>query len=599
MTTILIDSDRNAYNQAFLFQQPDEIIETCDPAEIENTILRISQVVDQGKYAAGFFSYELGYLMEPRLSTLLPQNRKTPLIWFAIFNTAEQLGLVEVQTFLNTRTCNQQTEASISDLTLSESRESYTQKFNKAQQYISSGDIYQLNLTFNTHFNYCGNPYRLYADLKQKQKMQYGAIIDHDLFTIVSASPELFLSIDGTTATSAPMKGTARRGISKDQDDRIKLALQSDEKSQAENLMILDLMRNDLGRISEIGSVHVSELYAIETYPTLHQMVSWVHSRLSKNISLMDWLKALHPPGSITGAPKVRAMEIINELETEERGAYTGAIGMICPATEYQKQTFFNVGIRTLTLWPDGQGQMGIGSGVVSDSNADDEFDECILKMKFLTDPVTEFELIETFAYSPEEGYLYYPYHLKRLQNSAEYFNFKFNQKNIEKALQQKSRELEKDQHYRIRMLLSENGDTSITATPINAPDPASIMRFIISDKKMDRNNIFLYHKTTNRNFYDNEHAIQTEKYDCDEVIFTNQEGDLTEGSRTNIFIEQDGILYTPPVECGLLPGTLRADLLATNKVQEKILTVKDLKEAENIYIGNSVRGLLKGIIKL
>ncbi len=598
MTTILIDSNRNAYNKAFLFEKPDEIIETGNPEDIENTILRLSHAVECGKYAAGFFSYELGYLMEPRLAERLPKQRHTPLLWFAIYDKAEQLDQKEVYNFLNNRIPDTKDHTGISNIQLSETRESYWNIFNQAQEYIASGDIYQLNLTFNAHFSFSGNPYKLYADLKQKQKMQHGAIIDHDHFKILSASPELFLTIDGQSASSGPMKGTAKRGTTLEHDLEIKQQLYLDEKSRAENLMILDLMRNDLGRISKIGSVNVSDLYAIETYPTLHQMVSWVNSKLEENITLSDWLKALHPPGSITGAPKVRAMEIINDLETEERGAYTGAIGMICPADRHQKQTYFNVGIRTLTLWPDGTGQMGIGSGVVSDSNADDEYDECILKMKFLTDPVQEFDLIETFAYTPEEGYLYYTHHLQRLQKSAEYFNFSFNKEAIEKALANKAAEL-KSGCYRVRMLLSENGALSITETPVDAPNPEGTMSFVISDKKMDRNNIYLYHKTTNRDFYDNEHAQQTKIHNCDEIIFTNEEGELTEGSRTNIFVEQNGILYTPAIQSGLLPGTLRADLLDTGKAREKILTIEDLKTADNIYIGNSVRGLLKGVWKI
>ncbi|MGH1352192.1 MAG: aminodeoxychorismate synthase component I [Methyloligellaceae bacterium] len=593
MTTILIDSDRNAYGTAFLFKDPSSIVTTSSISDVPQALQQIEKAVANGLYAAGFFSYELGYAFEQRLRCRMPSDLKVPLIWFGLFEDAEQLDRDGVRDFLKADDNSQ--DYGFEDFELALSREQYRSAFEKAQENISSGNIYQLNLTFNAHFQFHGNSKALYRDLKHKQRMNNGAFIQSKEFDVISASPELFLAIDGDQVRTVPMKGTAKRGYTSAQDAEICAELQNDLKSQAENLMIVDLMRNDLGRISEIGEVRVPELFAIETYPTLHQLVSHVTSTLRPGISISEWVSALYPPGSITGAPKVRAMEIIHETESEQRGVYTGTIGMFLPEMQKPRQTYFNVGIRTLTLWPDGRGELGIGSGVVSDSRADDEYDECILKMKFVSDAVTDFQLIETYAYSPEEGYHYYNYHIERLRKSAAYFNYRFDQAAVEAALRETEEEI-RGGYYRVRLLLSADGSLSITPTQTEAPKPDGVMRFVISDKRINKDNIYLYHKTTNRNFYDEEHARETADNRCDEVLFLNEDGQITEGSRTNIFIERDGILLTPPIESGLLAGTMRAELIATGRAKESVLTKDDLNSKGQVYLGNSVRGLLKAI---
>ncbi len=593
MTTILIDSKRNAYGKAFLFEKPYAVVKACSVGEVPQVLQRVEEAVHAGHYAAGFFSYELGYVFEKRLQARLSDDLKVPLIWFGLFEYAEQLDEEDVRDFLKADDCPQ--DYRLQDFELALSRAQYLQAFEKAQINIANGDIYQLNLTFNAHFQFYGNSKALYRDLKHKQRMNHGAFIQTEEFDVISASPELFLSIDGDQVTTVPMKGTAKRGYTSAQDAEISARLRDDLKSQAENLMIVDLMRNDLGRISEIGEVRVPELFVVETYPTLHQLVSHVTSTLKPDIRISDWVSALYPPGSITGAPKVRAMEIIHELEGEQRGIYTGTIGMFLPEMDKPKQTYFNVGIRTLTLWPDGRGELGIGSGVVSDSQGDDEYDECILKMKFVSDAVTEFQLIETYAYSPQGGYHYYNYHMERLCKSATYFDYKFDQAAVEAALRETENEI-RGGYYRVRLLLSVDGSVSITPTKTEAPKPDNVIRFVISDKRINKDNVYLYHKTTNRNFYDNEHALQTADDRCDEVLFLNEEGHITEGSRTNVFIERDGILLTPRIESGLLAGTMRAELIATGRAKESVLTIDDLNSTTQIFLGNSVRGLLKAI---
>ena len=596
MNTILIDHNTAQHPQSLLFQSPDRVVKTYKTENISDSISQLESLNNEGYYLAGFFSYELGYFFEKKLEELLPKKRRFPLLWFGAFKKPEILSEQEVKAWLiNKSTANKRTPYNLSKFIPGYNQTDYNNSFLQALSNIQSGDIYQLNLTFQTRFQFSGCPFSLYQDLKQKQKMSHGSLLYLEDLTVLSASPEHFLSIENNIANTTPMKGTVKRGPTFNKDHKLKHWLKEDVKSRAENLMIVDLMRNDLGRISEIGSVKVQSLFDVETYPTLHQLTSSVSAKLQPELRILDLLQALFPPGSITGAPKVRAMQLINQLEQGERGIYTGTIGYFEPRKNKQNfpKTYFNVAIRTLTLWPDQNGQIGIGSGVVSDSTPDDEYNECLLKMKFAMNDYPEFQLIETFAFTKEQGFLYYDYHMERLSKSADYFGFQFDLKRIKEQLSGIKDQLS-SRSYMVRLLLSEDGTIEITSKEFTLPSPGKIMRFTISDNPMHSENIFLYHKTTNRSFYDDEHKIQTQKYDCDEVIFLNEKNQITEGSRTNIFVETQNGLITPQIECGLLAGTLRASLLEEGKVKEGIINLDVLKASKNIYLGNSVRGLLK-----
>jgi len=317
-------------------------------------------------------------------------------------------------------------------------------------------------------------------------------------------------------------------------------------------------------------------------------MTSGVEAQLKDGIGIAELVSNLFPPGSITGAPKVRAMEIISELENEPRGVYTGAIGAISP----DGMASFNVAIRTVTIFPHGEAEVGIGSGVVHDSNAEAEYDECLLKMRFLTDPVREFQLIETMLHTPDQGYALLERHLERLEASARYFLFEFDQRRTLKALKNHASYLE-DDAYRIRLLLHRDGSTTITETLLPKGSGLNAMAYAVSEHTVDNGNPFLYHKTTQRELFDSEWTQANTQFGADEIIFLNEHGEVTEGSRTNIFARLEGKLLTPPVTCGLLPGTFRADLLASGKAEEGVLTLEDLARAQNVYLGNSVRGLL------
>ena len=594
MNTILIDKGA-ATEPSLLFQNPVKIITAYCAKEVEQSLQDIERYNNDSYHIAGFFSYELGYLLEKKLEKLTPKNSAFPFLKLGVYERPHYLNQSEVDNWLSSQNLNQsKNEYSIKEINLSQDQSTYEKAFNKAIDKIISGDIYQLNLTFHSNFKFSGNPYQLYKELKQKQRMAHGAVISMDDYTILSASPELFISIHNNKIITKPMKGTARRGYSFDHDNEVKDWLKTDEKSQAENLMILDLMRNDISRISEIGSVEVTKYFSVETFPTLHQMISEVTGKLKKNLTISELLKALFPPGSITGAPKVRAMEIINELEQQPRGIYTGTIGYFEPkrTTETFPNTYFNVAIRTVCIKENGIGTLGIGSGVVSDSKAASEYDECRLKMKFLTEKTNDFQLIETMAFIPDKGYLYYKHHLQRLSKSADYFQYKLSLEQIEEKLETLKTEIS-DATHMVRLLLSENGKVDITAKVFEVPSSSKIMKFVISDQRMNSRNIFLYHKTTNRAFYDDEHKVQTSKHKCDEVIFLNEREELTEGSRTNLFIEKHNKIFTPPIESGLLAGTLRQSLLEERKIIEKKLSRDDLENADKIYLGNSVRGLL------
>jgi para-aminobenzoate synthetase/4-amino-4-deoxychorismate lyase len=390
--------------------------------------------------------------------------------------------------------------------------------------------------------------------------------------------------------STRPMKGTAPRGRTPREDARLKTWLAMDEKQRAENLMIVDLLRNDLGRVAKIGSVEVTDLFTVETYRSVHQMTSGISAELRSDMGLKDMLRALFPCGSVTGAPKVRAMEIIRELEADPRGVYTGAIGHIAPSGDAQ----FNVAIRTVVLAAD-SGEMGIGSGVVADSKADSEFEECLLKAQFLTRPDAPFALIETIRYERSTGFHLLERHLARLQSSAGYFGYPFSREAVLAALEAEATRVEAPVAM-LRLLLAEDGTITVTSTAIELPTKGTVWRFVISDQRLDEKDPFFYHKTTRRQFYDGEMERQKALTGCDEVVFLNKKGELTEGTRTNLFIEIDGRLFTPALTCGLLPGTLREELLDLPRAaaSEAVLTPQDLLTADRIYLGNSVRGLVR-----
>jgi para-aminobenzoate synthetase / 4-amino-4-deoxychorismate lyase len=579
----------DAAGRTLLFEKPEQIVAVHEPNEVEAGLDAITEGLKRGLHAVGFFSYELGYCLDPKLHALLPRDRQQPLFWIGLFREPRRFNDAETRRWLDGNGALER--STISDLRLSWTRDQYTRAFGQVQDYIAAGDVYQINLTLKYRFAFSGDPVALYAALRRKQRVEYGALISASGFNVLSLSPELFFRREGKHVTSRPMKGTAPRGRTPREDARLKTWLTVDEKQRAENLMIVDLVRNDLGRIAKIGSVEVTDLFTVETYRTVHQMTSGIVAELRADMGLKDMLKALFPCGSVTGAPKVRAMEIIREIEACSRGVYTGAIGHIAPNSDAQ----FNVAIRTLFIDSSGAGEMGIGSGAVSDSKADAEFEECLLKAQFLTKADAPFELIETIRWEQGVGFHLLERHLVRLQSSATHFGYPFERGKVLGALSTEVEKLNGDVRV-VRLLLAEDGAIAVSSTRIELPSRDTVWRFAISDQRVDEKDPLFFHKTTQRQFYDREMERQKALTGCDEVAFLNKKGELTEGTRTNLFIEIDGRLFTPALTCGLLPGTLREELIDLPRAaaSEAVLALADLARADRIYLGNSVRGLIR-----
>lgn len=586
MSFILFDDSREPNGRSYLFAEPLRIIRADHPHEVENALSEVSAAVAGGLYAAGFLSYELGYVLEPRLAPLLPERRAMPLIWMGVYERPREFTPRQTRAWLQDLAARRGGGYRLGEFRLSLQRAAYEAKFARALDYIARGDIYQLNLTFKVRFQFSGDPAALYLDLRRKQRAPYGGMIQAEGFHILSLSPELFLKVEDRKALSRPMKGTARRGLTPAEDQRLRQWLASDEKSRAENLMIADLMRNDLGRVAETGSVSVPDLFTVEAYKTVLQMTSGIEARLRADADFAVLVKALFAPGSVTGAPKVRAMEIIRKLEDEPRGVYTGAIGMLKPGGN----CLFNVAIRTLVLHEGGSGEIGLGSGLVQDSQAGAEYEECLLKMKFLTDPPQEFKLLETLRWERGEGYYLLDRHLERLAASASHLGFACGIEAVRAALAAYAHDLAEPLH-RVRVTLGEDGCIEMSDSPLRLEEALCAA---FAGKRVDSGNPLLYHKTTLRDFYDRERERLSQELGCQEVLFLNERGEVTEGSFTNVFIGERGKMLTPALSCGLLPGVLREEMLRSGEAREAVLTKQDILNAKAVWLGNSVRGLLR-----
>ncbi|MFH2137353.1 MAG: aminodeoxychorismate synthase component I [Candidatus Omnitrophota bacterium] len=577
LDTILSDKDNNL---SYIFTDPLEIISCRKTAQIKPCLEKLQKALNRGYYVGGFLSYESGYAFEETL----PKKTEYifPLIWMGVFKKPA----IFPKPFLPKT--QKSASYNITQLRLNTTREQYLKDIQKIRKLIAQGDTYQVNHTIKYKFNFQGSLFSLYSDLRNNQAVSYGALIKTNDFSILSFSPELFFKQNNQTISVKPMKGTFARGLTPELDKFNKNYLKNDPKNRAENIMIVDLLRNDLGKISTPGSVKTTSLFDVEKYRTLFQMTSTVESKLKNNIFLPDLFKSLFPSGSVTGAPKIRTMQIINNLEKEERKIYTGAIGFISP----HKKACFNVAIRTILLEKN-KGEMGVGSGITYSSDPQAEYAECKLKANFLTPP--EFKLIETMRWSSEKGIPLLHLHLERLKRSAGFFYFSYNQTYIKKIIHKSISALSKQYAYKIRLLLSENGIITIEACPLSKQAKGPPAEIILSAKKICSNNKFFYHKTTLRKLY-NQQYRHYKKQGFFDIIFRNEKNEITEGAISNIFIKKGRKFYTPAVSCGLLPGVFRKHFITQHKgkVIETILTLEDLKKADAIYCTNAVRGIVK-----
>lgn len=563
-------------SDSYLFLKPKEIVTIKSVRNLDEKLNRIDELISKGYFGYSLMNYEAGYLFEKTLNKFLPKNEK--LIQFFFYDNKN------VQTVKSKKILFDSFEKyKIKNFKLNTSKNEFTKSISKIKSYIEEGDTYQVNYTVKGKFDFEASYSGLFSNLIFNQSAQYIALINNYGRIIISLSPEMFFEINGRKIISKPMKGTAQRGIENSIDEFIKYELERSEKNRAENLMIVDLIRNDLGRISEYGSVNVKNIFEVEKYESVYQMVSTIEAKLRKNIKLSDVLKNIFPCGSITGAPKIRTMEIINRLEKENRGIYTGSIGLL-----RKNKITFNVPIRTLVIDKKSRkGEIGLGSGVVWDSVAEEEYQETKLKGKFLTEPTKPFEIFETMLVENKKIFLLED-HLDRMQKTAEFFLFVFDRTKIIKFLDSVIKKLD-NQNYRLKLLSDKWGRLKHFITPI-VIDSKEI-NVIISKKVINSQNKFQYFKTTNRNLYDSEYQKYSEQGYFD-VIFFNEKGELAEGSITNIFICKNDTIFTPPLSAGILPGVYRKHFIKMNSnVRERRLNLQDLLEADKIVLTNSVRG--------
>ncbi|GAA0725892.1 aminodeoxychorismate synthase component I [Sphingomonas japonica] len=566
---VLLDDARDGDAAARLYHDPVEVIEARLVGDILPALDRIRAAGRAGLHAAGFLAYSAGGAFE----ATAPQRPGDPLLWFGLFERYDVFDPADLP---------DPAGAWLGPLDPSIARSAYLQKLAAIQELIRAGDLYQTNLTFQARVQFEGDPFALYARLRAASKAGWGAYVDTGQDRYLSLSPELFFALEAGELTCKPMKGTAPRLADPREDAAAREALRQDPKQRAENLMIVDLMRNDLARVAIPGSVAVPDLFAIEAYPTVQQMVSTVTATLAPGKDAIDVLAALFPCGSITGAPKLRACQTIAEIEGSDRGIYTGSIGRIDPDGGAQ----FNVAIRTLTVrGDDGYATLGLGSGIVADSNGPAEWEECLTKAAFLKSGGRAFDLIETMAFDPVEGIARLDAHLERMRASAERFGFAFDRHAVRNELQAATFRLRAPA--KVRLAGSPSGAIAIEIAPLPAP-PDEPVAVAIAPLPVASADFRLRHKTSDRRFYDASRAASG----CFEVVYVDPDGFLTEGSFTSLFVERDGRLATPPLSRGLLPGILRGELLASGRATERDLVIADLQQ--DFWIGNSLRGLLR-----
>jgi para-aminobenzoate synthetase/4-amino-4-deoxychorismate lyase len=580
--TVFLHDNAPDAGRSLVFEQPERVLTTKRRAEVAALLAEAEAASAAGKYLAGYFSYELGLAFEQRLADLLPPETEFPLLWLGVYGKPQEMDRLSAWRWLKERASRDLVR--VGEMIYSMSRGEYGEAFRRVMDYIFAGDAYQINLTMAARFSLEGDPAAFYRDLCRSQPVAHGAYVHAGEHHVLSLSPELFIENRAGRIVTRPMKGTAPRGKTPAEDETIKRMLAADEKSRAENLMIVDLLRNDVGRIAKMGSVKVESLFSVETYRSLHQMTSTIAADLQPGLKLGDILRALFPCGSVTGAPKIRAMQIIDEVERAPRGLYTGSIGFLAPNGDFS----FNVVIRTAVVNESGRGVIGIGGGIVADSQEEAEFNECLLKLDFFRQVAEPPGLIETMLWD-EGSFWLLDRHLARLETSAVHFGYAFDRKAVAAALDHAV--AGKSGKLRVRLVLSPDGRMEVTSVPL---PPTNVLRFILADDRMDSGDPMLLHKTTRRAIYDKPREEAHRFFGADEVVFRNERGELTEGSFTSLFIERDGKLLTPPLSCGLLPGTLREQLLQDGKAIEAVLTLRDLESAEKIFLGNSVRGLVR-----
>jgi len=547
------------------FTNPEEIITANHLHEVDDCIKRIDQVTQEGKYVAGYISYEVTYAFQNDYTK--PLNNKIPLLWFGVFSKQSNVTGLDKGNF------------TINDWKMKETKSAYMKNFQQIMNEMELGNFEQINYTVPFQAKFIGNPFAYYLQLKQAQRAKYNAFLQIKNFSILSASPELFFHLHNRKITVKPMKGTIHRGKTYNEDLNNKNWLKSSEKNKLENELISNLMVNELKEIADPTSITISNQFEVEQYPTVFQMTSTINGEMMLDKKITDILKGLFPCGSISGTPKKAAIDYITQIENEPREVYCGAIGYITPKNE----AIFNVPIRTVLI--DYENELATyhaGGAITLQSDPHEEYEEMITKTKILHLKYEPFQLVETLGLHNGE-YTVFHAHLHRLQQSASYFNYKIPLAEIKIALTNLAKENPAGS-WIVRLLVEESGKFNISISPLIQTEKTV---FVLAKEPINKENIFFYHKTTNRSIYE-QHKIDDKN--IFDVLLWNENEEITEFTIGNIVVEIDGELYTPPVECGLLPGTFREKLLNDGEIAEAKIFKSDLKKCTRIWLINSVR---------
>jgi para-aminobenzoate synthetase/4-amino-4-deoxychorismate lyase len=568
--------------RAFRLAEPVGVIEARRPSEVAGAIDAAGSAAARGLWAAGFVAYEAAPGLDPELSVHVraPDDpfAELPLAWFALFERKEDLPTLEPGRLDPSGSAGSPWRPSVD-------RATYDAAVERIRELIAAGHTYQVNHTIRLRAMIQGDERGFYRDLCLAQRGGYAAFLDLGRYRVLSASPELFFRIDGERITTRPMKGTAPRGRWLAEDEEIAARLVASSKDRAENAMIVDLLRNDLGRICRTGSVEVERMLEAERFETVWQLTSTIEGDLRPDITLLDTFRALFPSGSVTGAPKVRTTRIIADLEDSARGPYCGAIGYLAPAGSGEPRASFNVAIRTVVLDVQTRtAEYGVGGGITHDSSASDEYEEIVAKARVLTDVRPAFELFESLAHVPAEGFRHLDEHLERLADSAGYFGFRFEPEAAAAALKRAVAEVTGPSV--VRLTLARDGGLSTDVRDLTPVDDA--VRVTLDDEPVDPSDVWLFHKTTRRGPYERRRERRPE---VDDVLLVNDRGEVTESTIANLAVRLDGVWVTPPVDAGLLPGTYRNVLLREGRMTERPVTVDDLRGARELALVSSVRG--------
>lgn len=560
--------DSHGKRRPLCFSDPQEILVARRLDEVVPALQAVQEGVGRGLYAAGYLAYEAAPALDPALRA--HRNAPLPLLWFGLFGAPQPLALPASEAAFD-----------LSAWQPSLSVEEYRRGVDRIRAAIARGETYQVNYTLRLRSRFAGDDRAFYRRLCAAQRGDYCAYLNLGRHRILSASPELFFCWQGDTLRTRPMKGTAPRGRWLEEDAAQATWLHASEKNRAENVMIVDLLRSDLGRIARTGTVEVPRLFEVESYPTIQQMTSTVTARTRPGTTLLDVFRALFPCGSVTGAPKVSTMGLIADLEDSPRGAYCGSIGWIAPDGE----AVFNVAIRTVVIDTHRKtAEYGVGGGITWASTSADEYTEARIKAAVLTEEWPRFDLLETLRL--EKGrYMLLERHLQRLVSSAAYFDIPLSIGTVRAALEAEASAFPEGT-WRVRLRISQEGEARIERAPLTPL--AAPLRVALAGEPVCRQDRFLFHKTTHRAVYDRLRSAHNDIFD---VLLWNEQGELTEFTIGNLVAEIDGQRWTPCRDSGLLAGTFRAELLERGEIQERVLTRADLASASRLWLINSVRG--------